>query len=87
MKEKKRQKIESLVIFCVFSEIGIQYFDSIIIHLGFLINRSVENIKLKLYYSGIDKGASPYRGHGQNNALVELFADICKDLQENRLKC
>ena len=49
-KEKKRRKIEVLVIFCVFSEIGIQYFDSIIIHLlrvGLLINRSVANPKIE----------------------------------------
>ena len=46
-KEKKRQKIEFLVMFCVFSEIGIQYFDSIIIHLGLLINRSVANPKIE----------------------------------------
>ena len=42
-KEKERQKIEVLVIFCVFSEIGIHYFDSIVNHLGLLINRSVTN--------------------------------------------
>ena len=46
-KEKKRQKIEVLVIFCVFSEIGIQYFDRILIHLGLLINRSVANPKIE----------------------------------------
>ena len=34
-------------MFCVFSEIGIQYFDSIIIHLGLLINRSVANPKIE----------------------------------------
>ena len=44
---KEATKIEVLVIFCVFSEIGIQYFDSIIIHLGLLINRSVANPKIE----------------------------------------
>ena len=44
-------------------------FDSIIIHLGLLINRSVSNPKIEAYFSGIDKGASPYRGHGQNTAV------------------
>ena len=43
---KEATKIEVLVIFCVFSVIGIQYFDSIIIHLGLLINRSVANPKI-----------------------------------------
>ena len=40
---KEAAKIEVLVIFCVFSEKGIQYFDSIIIHLGLVINRPVAN--------------------------------------------
>ena len=44
---KEATKIEFLVILCVFSEIGIQYFDSIIIHLGLLINRSVANPKIE----------------------------------------
>ena len=44
---KEATKIEVLVIFCVFSERGIQYFDSIIIHLGFLINRSVANTEIE----------------------------------------
>ena len=44
---KEATKIRILVIFCVFSEIGIQYFDSIIIHLGLLINRSVANPKIE----------------------------------------
>ena len=44
---KEATKIEVLVIFCVFSEIGIQYFDSIIIHLGPLMNRSVANPKIE----------------------------------------
>ena len=42
---KGAKKKEVLVIFCVFSEIGIHYFDSIIIHLGLLIDRSVANLK------------------------------------------
>ena len=44
---KKATKTEVLVIFYVFSEIGIEYFDSIIIHLGLLINRSVANPKIE----------------------------------------
>ena len=44
---KEATKIEVLVIFCVFSEIGIQYFDSIIIYLGLLINPSVANPKIE----------------------------------------
>ena len=29
---------------------------------------------MKLYYSGIQKGASPFRGRGQNTAFVVIFA-------------
>ena len=44
---KEATKIEVLVIFCVFSEMGIQYFNSIIIHLGLVINCPAANPKIE----------------------------------------
>ena len=46
-KGKEATKIEVVVIFCVFLEICIEYFDSIIIHLGLFKNLSVANPKIE----------------------------------------
>ena len=56
-RKKKAAKIEIYVLFCVFRWLGTWYFDKMIIRLGLLLSRSVENPKRGPIFSEIGTGA------------------------------